>query len=253
MVKERRWNLGFLGKEKYPNSLCSLALAWFLLSAFSSAFPRGVCPSSRTLAFSFLVAQMVKNLPAMRDPWVGKIPWRREWLSTSVFLPGECWGLRSLAGHKSIGSHRAKPDWAPKPFSFQPHPAGRGDESHSRCRAHWLRFPLPPKLLGSAASRAAPSPLQSGLVFRTGSLSVSFMCIRQLPCLVDSSSSKQMLHPVPALLEPEPWRFSPNHSWGWLLPSCPHNCSGRSSRIMALVCWLQEPKSPASVLLFTGV
>ena len=174
MVKERRWNLGFLGKEKYPNSLCSLALAWFLLSAFSSAVPRGVCPSSRTLAFSFLVAQMVKNLPAVRDPWVGKIPWRREWLSTSVYLPGECWGLRSLAGHKSIGSHRAKPDWAPKPFSFQPHPAGRGDESHSRCRAHWLRFPLPPKLLGSAASLAAPSPLQSGLVFRTGSLSVSF-------------------------------------------------------------------------------
>ena len=25
-----------------------------------------------------LVAQMVKNLPAMHDPWVGKIPWRRE-------------------------------------------------------------------------------------------------------------------------------------------------------------------------------
>ena len=32
-----------------------------------------------------MVAQMVKNLPAMRDtmfdPWVGKIPWRREWQS----------------------------------------------------------------------------------------------------------------------------------------------------------------------------
>jgi len=30
----------------------------------------------------FLVAHMVKNLPAMQetwfDPWVGKIPWRRE-------------------------------------------------------------------------------------------------------------------------------------------------------------------------------
>ena len=23
------------------------------------------------------------------DPWVGKIPWRREWLPTPVFLPGE--------------------------------------------------------------------------------------------------------------------------------------------------------------------
>ena len=24
------------------------------------------------------------------DPWVGKIPWRREWQPTLVFLPGEC-------------------------------------------------------------------------------------------------------------------------------------------------------------------
>ena len=40
-----------------------------------------------------LVAQMVKNLPTMREIWiwfrVGKIPWRREWRPTSVFLPGE--------------------------------------------------------------------------------------------------------------------------------------------------------------------
>ena len=38
------------------------------------------------------VAQMVKNLPAMWETWVRslgrKIPWRREWLPTPVFLPG---------------------------------------------------------------------------------------------------------------------------------------------------------------------
>ena len=32
-----------------------------------------------------LVAQLVKNLPAMREPWVGKIPWWRERLPTPVF------------------------------------------------------------------------------------------------------------------------------------------------------------------------
>ena len=32
------------------------------------------------------------------DPWVGKIPWKREWQPTSVFLPGEFQGQRSLAG-----------------------------------------------------------------------------------------------------------------------------------------------------------
>ena len=31
---------------------------------------------------------MVKNPPAMQETWVGKIPWRREWLPTPVFLPG---------------------------------------------------------------------------------------------------------------------------------------------------------------------
>ena len=27
-----------------------------------------------------LVAQMVKNLPAMQETWVKKVPWRQEWL-----------------------------------------------------------------------------------------------------------------------------------------------------------------------------
>ena len=30
------------------------------------------------------------------DPWVGKIPWRRRWQPTPVFLPGEFHGQRSL-------------------------------------------------------------------------------------------------------------------------------------------------------------
>ena len=31
------------------------------------------------------------------DPWIGKIPWRRKWQPTAVFLPGESCGHRSLA------------------------------------------------------------------------------------------------------------------------------------------------------------
>ena len=31
--------------------------------------------------------------------WVGKIPWRRKWQPTSVFLPGKSHGHRSLAGN----------------------------------------------------------------------------------------------------------------------------------------------------------
>ena len=37
------------------------------------------------------------------DPWVGKIPWTREWLPTPVLLPGEFHGQRSLTGYSSWG------------------------------------------------------------------------------------------------------------------------------------------------------
>ena len=37
------------------------------------------------------------------DPWVGKIPWRRKWQPTPVFLPGESHGWRSLVGYSPRG------------------------------------------------------------------------------------------------------------------------------------------------------
>ena len=37
------------------------------------------------------------------DPCVRKIPWRRAWQPTPVFLPGESHGQRSLAGYSPWG------------------------------------------------------------------------------------------------------------------------------------------------------
>ena len=37
------------------------------------------------------------------DPLVRKIPWRREWQPTPVFLPGESHGQRSLVGYSPWG------------------------------------------------------------------------------------------------------------------------------------------------------
>ena len=37
------------------------------------------------------------------DPWVGKIPWSREWLSTPVLLPGKSHGQKSLVGYSPWG------------------------------------------------------------------------------------------------------------------------------------------------------
>ena len=46
---------------------------------------------------------MVKNLLAMQEtwfePWVRKIPWRKAWQPTLVFLPGESNRQRSLEGY----------------------------------------------------------------------------------------------------------------------------------------------------------
>ena len=36
-------------------------------------------------------------------PWVRKIPWRRAWQPTPVFLFGESRGQRSLAGYNPLG------------------------------------------------------------------------------------------------------------------------------------------------------
>ena len=53
------------------------------------------------------VAQMVKNLPAMPEIQVQSLgwedPWRREQQPTPVFLPGESYGERTLAGYRLWG------------------------------------------------------------------------------------------------------------------------------------------------------
>ena len=53
------------------------------------------------------------------NPWVGKIPWKRKWQPTSVLLPGESHGRRSLVttvhrvaeswtGLSDLAAHQAK-------------------------------------------------------------------------------------------------------------------------------------------------
>ena len=49
------------------------------------------------------MAQRLKCLPPRFNPWVEKIPWRRKWQPTPVFLPGEPHGWRSLVGYSPWG------------------------------------------------------------------------------------------------------------------------------------------------------
>ena len=49
------------------------------------------------------VCQCRRHKRCRFDPWVGKIPWRRKWLPTVVFLPGES-HTEEPGGLPSIGS-----------------------------------------------------------------------------------------------------------------------------------------------------
>ena len=62
---------------------------------------------------------MVKNPPANAgdsgdiapNPWVGKIPWRRKWQPTPIFLPRKSHGQRSLGqgeGLQSMGLQKSQ-------------------------------------------------------------------------------------------------------------------------------------------------
>ena len=42
-------------------------------------------------------AMQVRFTRSRFDPWLGKIPWSREWLPTLIFLPGKSHGQKSLA------------------------------------------------------------------------------------------------------------------------------------------------------------
>ena len=54
-----------------------------------------------------MVAQTVKNPPAMQETSVRslgwEVCWRRAWQPTPVFLPGEFHGQRSLTGYRPWG------------------------------------------------------------------------------------------------------------------------------------------------------
>ena len=68
----------------------------YLLVPYPKGFPGGA--SDREPA-----CQCRRHKRHRFNPWVRKIPWRRTWQLTSVFLPGESHGQSSLVGYSSWG------------------------------------------------------------------------------------------------------------------------------------------------------
>ena len=96
----------------------------FLYQSRVVGFPRG---------------SVVKNPPASAgnrfNPWVRKIPWKRKWQPTPVFLPGEFHGQKSLAGHSPWSCKRIRHEWAIKTIIV-------GVQCHVnfRYRAKWFSY-----------------------------------------------------------------------------------------------------------------
>ena len=65
----------------------------------------GIKPRSPTLEADALTSEPPgKQYGRPRfNPWVWKIPWRRKWQPTPVFLPGQSHGQRSLVGYSPWG------------------------------------------------------------------------------------------------------------------------------------------------------
>ena len=72
-----------------------------------------------TSNLGFLGGSVGKNLPASAGyegsiPGSGKIPWRRKWQPTPVFLPRKSHGQRSLEGYSQGGCKRFRHDLVTK-------------------------------------------------------------------------------------------------------------------------------------------
>ena len=74
--------------EAWWAAIYGVAQSWTRLKRLSSSSGKESACQCRRLRF---------------DPWIRKIPWRRKWQPTPVFLPGESHGQRSLAGYSPRG------------------------------------------------------------------------------------------------------------------------------------------------------
>ena len=80
-----------------PGIQIILGLPWWLVGK-ESACNVGDCLQYRRRGF---------------DPWVRKIPWKRKWQPTPVFLPGESHRQRNLAGYTVHGGCKELDTMAP--------------------------------------------------------------------------------------------------------------------------------------------
>ena len=124
--------------------------------------------ASRFLVRTSLIAQLVKNLPAVQETWVWSLgledPQRRKWQPTPVFLPGKSHRQRSLAGY-SHGVTRVAHSLATKQQQQQHNKCNVFESSpnHPSCPGPWNNYL--PQNWSLVSKRLGTSVLQLSTVF----------------------------------------------------------------------------------------
>ena len=86
---------------------------------------------------------MVKS-PRCGRSWFRKMPWRRAWQPTPVFLPGEDLWTEEPGGLQSMGSQRVRRDWVTKHMTLYP-PLLSHTESFHCPKKLYSSLSLPPQ------------------------------------------------------------------------------------------------------------
>ena len=93
VIVREAWRAAIHGVAKSGTQLSDWTeLNWW----YSKGFPVGISGKEHA-------CQCRRHKRLGLSPWIGKIPWRRVWQPTSIFLPGESHGHRSLVGYSPWG------------------------------------------------------------------------------------------------------------------------------------------------------
>ena len=91
------WQATVHGSQRARHSWSSLIHIPYLISLLvEQGFPSGARGKE-------LACQWRRSRRPRFDPWIGRIPWSREWQPTPIFLPGKSHGQRSLGGYSPWG------------------------------------------------------------------------------------------------------------------------------------------------------
>ena len=147
---------------------------------------------------------------------VRKIPWRRKWQPTPVFLPGKSHGQRSLAGYSSWSHRRVGHDLVTKPQRYNEGQIWMSIKNHvgTSLVVQWLTLQVPnaggPGFIPHQGTRAHMLQLQPA--------ATAAKSLQSCPTLCDPIDGSPPGSPVPGILQARTLEWvaiSFSNAWKW--------------------------------------